>query len=182
MKKLVFSLALVGVFLLMSSAALAANLGVVLVGGTDYKDAHFTDEMIALAKESFNPTVSLAIGTDEQARYQNFWTQKGHLEEGELTPAIIQEYARFSGHDKVLFLVVKDPVVDEKQLKTPLFTLDLKHRVTVEVKGYLADREQIINGISAVNEDSSRISQLRARLGAFKKSVQFIYGKVSPQL
>ena len=48
-------------------------------------------------------------------------------------------------------------------------------RVSVEISGYLVSKDSLICSSTAASEDNSRFSDLRARRGAFKKSVKYIY-------
>ena len=48
-------------------------------------------------------------------------------------------------------------------------------RVSVEISGYLVSKDSLIGSSTAASEDNSRFSDLRARRGAFKKSVKYIY-------
>lgn len=91
------------------------------------------------------------------------------------TPQNFLEYVNYTGYGKVLFLVVKDPVVDTK--KEGLFGTVESKRVSVEIKGYLVGHEKLIGSYTSVNEDDSRQSELRARRGALKKSIKYIHEK-----
>ena len=116
---------------------------------------------------------TIYVGNEEQSRYQDYWFMKGFLEEPAPNPQNLMEYVNYSGYDEILFLIVKDPVVDTR--KIGLFGSLEEKRVSVEIKGFLIGKDKLLGSYSSTNEDDSKRSELRARQGAFKKSIRDIY-------
>lgn len=159
--------------IILSSAAFAGSVGVVLIGSSDYKDAHFMSQMTDILVNDPNGKFTINSGNDEQSKYQEYWFNHGYLEEPAPTPQNLMEYTKDSEYDKVLFLLVSDPVTDIR--KIGLLGLHEEQRVSVEIKAYLIGKEKLEGTYSATNEDNSKRSALRARQGAFKKSIRAIY-------
>jgi hypothetical protein len=157
------------------ASILHTDIGVVLIGGSEYKEEHMMNELKEIMTTEKIPNCFIHVGEDEQSKYQNFWFSKGVLDPEEPSPQSFMEYVNYAGYDKVLFLVVKDPVVDTR--KEGLFGQTEHKRVSVEIKGYLVGKDKLIGSYTSVNEDDSRFSELRARRGALKKSIKYIYEK-----
>lgn len=157
------------------AAILHTDIGVVLIGSSEYKEKHMMSEMEEIMTSEKLPNYFIHVGEDEQSKYQDFWFSKGVLDPEDPSPQNFMEYVNYAGYDKVLFLVVKDPVVDTR--KEGLFGQREHKRVSVEIKGYLVGKDKLIGSYTSVNEDDSRFSELRARRGALKKSVKYIYEK-----
>ena len=81
---------------------------------------------------------------------------------------------KYSGYDKVLFVMVKDPVVDKHKQQTGLFTSVVNSRASISVNAFLADKSNVIKASSSTKEDDSEASELRAKRGAFRKCLQEI--------
>ena len=176
MKKVI---GLIIVLICMSSSCLAfaggKDIGVVLIGSSEYKEDHMISVMVDIMKAENPSGVVMHVGADEQSKYQEFWFTKGKLDADSPTPQNFLEYVNYTGYDKVLFLVVKDPVIDTK--KEGLFGTVESKRVSVEIKGYLVGHEKLIGSYTSVNEDDSKVSELRARRGSLKKSIKYIHEK-----
>ena len=151
------------------------DIGIVLIGGSEYKEDHMISAMVDIMKTDNAPNIVMHVGNDEQSKYQEFWFSKGLLDAEKPTAQNFLEYVNFTGYDKVLFLVVKDPVVDTK--KGGLLWGEETKRVSVEVRGYLVGKDKLIGSYTSVNEDDSEASELRARRGALKKSLNYIHDK-----
>lgn len=170
MKKIILTM----LMLMLTSTVFAANhIGVVMIGSSDYKDAHFMTKLTDTFQSDPNAKFIMHVGNEEQSKYQDYWFMKGYLNEPEPVPQNLMEYAAYSGYDKVLFLIVNDPVVDTR--KFGLFGTREEKRVSVEIKAYLVSHDHLIGSFSSTNEDNSQYSDLRARQGAFKKSIRDIY-------
>ena len=170
MLKYVFTVLMI----LVCNTAFAANqVGVILVGSSDYKDAHFMSQMENIFQSDASGKFTIYVGNEEQSRYQDYWFMKGFLEEPAPNPQNLMEYVNYSGYDEILFLIVKDPVVDTR--KIGLFGSLEEKRVSVEIKGFLIGKDKLLGSYSSTNEDDSKRSELRARQGAFKKSIRDIY-------
>ena len=142
-----------------------SNVGVILIAGPEYKEEHFMSQLTEIMQNDPNRKFTIHAGNEEQSRYQNYWFMKGLLEIPEPTPQGFMEYAVSSDYDKILFLVVKDNVVNT----------DTEKRVAIEVISFLVSKDSLVASYSSCNEDNSRTSLLRARQGAFIKSIKDIY-------
>lgn len=170
MKKIIITLLLL---LCTNTAFASSQIGVVLIGSSDYKDAHFISKLTETFQNDPESKFIIHTGNEEQSRYQDYWFMKGFLEEPTPTPQNLMEYVNYSGYDKILFLIVKDPVVDTH--KIGLLGLREEKRVSVEIKGFLIGKDTLLGSFSSTNEDDSKRSELRARQGAFKKCIRDIY-------
>lgn len=155
------------------ASAASRNVGVVLFGSSDYKDAHFMGQLAEIMVDDPAKRFKVHSGNDEQSRYQDFWFSKEVLDIPAPTPTSMKEYVAYSGYDMVLFLMVKDPVTDVR--KFGLFGTKEEKRVSVEISGYLVSKDALVGSCTTANEDNSQWSDLRARQGAFKKSIRYIY-------
>ncbi len=165
-------------FMAFAAPAFAApsNIGVVLIAGTEYKEAHFMSQLTDIMQSDPNGKFIMYVGNDEQSRYQNYWFMKGSLDIPEPSPQGFMEYTASTGYDQILFLVVKDPVVDTK--RTGWFGSVEEKRIAVEINGFLVSKDSLVASYSSTNEDDSKYSALRARQGAFKKSIKDIYASL----
>lgn len=157
----------------------ASNVGVVVIASSDYKDDHFFSVLDKELKQVAGHNV--VSGNVMQTSYQDYWLDKGFLEAQQPSPQGFVDFVNYSGYDKVLFIVMKDPVVD-KGVVTGLFgdVVAMKTRATVETKGFLVDKERIIKHFTSTNEDDSKASDLRAKRGAYKKGIVAVVKELSP--
>lgn len=201
MKKLILLTVLI--FSLFSTAAFAAEnsaapangvlhrsletIGVVVIGGADVKTPDFFN---AIA-EAFSPTAqeaqkyTIETGTPAQTKYQNYWSDKNFLDEQPLTKDVAVDFVKYSGYDKVLYIMISQPVM-ENTLHGGGFwgywDTTTHNRASIEVKAYLSDGNTILKSVNVTKEDDSAASQLRAKRGAFKKSIKEIAAQVKDAL
>lgn len=163
--------------MLISNTALAATqIGVVLIGSSDYKEAHFMTNLTDTFQSDPASKFVMHVGNEEQSKYQDYWFMKGFLDEPNPTPQNLMEYVNYSGYDEVMFLIVNNPIIDTR--KRGLFGSIEEKRVSVEIKAYLIGKDRLLGSFSSTNEDDSKRSELRARQGAFKKSIRDIYNNL----
>lgn len=157
------------------NAALAKEAGgervaILLMGSNDFK----TDQYFSMLGKYFldnNPHHNrIIIGSDIQSKYQEYWLDKGFLEEQKPEKDDLIALVSYLDVDKVLFLMVKDPVV-EKTYTMDWFESGERSRASIQVNAFLASRERVLKLKAANHEDDSFASDLRAKRGAFKKCV-----------
>lgn len=152
-------------FTLTSTTFAAANyqsIGVVIIGGAEFK----TDDFYDVIKSQIKPSsgAKIFVGNDLQTRYKKYWLRRGYI--GEQTPQKndLVQFAAMSGCDKIVCLIVSDTV--DKQNSS---NHRQKSRVSVQVDAYLCTRNDVVDVFAASNDENSKGSPLRARRGAFKK-------------
>lgn len=152
---------------------------VVLIGNSDVK----TPDFIKYIDKEFNNEEAkkrIACGVEIQSIYQNYWFQKGYLEEQKLQKQDLHDFVKFSSYDRCLFLIISDPVVEKTKVPAGWFTTAEKTRASMEVKCFLADSTDIIKSFSVVKNDDSMASDLRAKRGAFEKCVKEFVKEFKP--
>ena len=118
---------------------------------------------------------NVAFGTHIQTKYQEYWFNKGELEEGKATPQVLFEFRKFSGYDKCLYLVTEKSI--EKSSRPDLFTRIEKTRATINIKGYLVGqgtdgKDTVLKLFNVVASADSDTSDLRAKRGAMEKAMK----------
>ena len=152
---------------------------VVLIGNSDVK----TPDFIKYIDKEFNNEEAkkrIACGVEIQSIYQNYWFQKGYLEEQKLQKQDLHDFVKFSSYDRCLVLIISDPVVEKTKVPAGWFTTAEKTRASMEVKCFLADSTDIIKSFSVVKNDDSMASDLRAKRGAFEKCVKEFVKEFKP--
>ncbi|NCD08703.1 MAG: hypothetical protein EOL98_04620 [Negativicutes bacterium] len=144
---------------------------VVLIGNSDVK----TPDFIKYINEQFNNEEAknkVVCGPEIQSVYQNYWFQKGFIEEQKLQKQDLHDFVKFSSYDRCLFLLISEPIVEKTKVPAGWFTTAEKTRASIEVKCFLADGTDIIKSFSVAKNDDSMASDLRAKRGAFEKCVK----------
>lgn len=155
------------------------TVGVVIVGTNDFKSQNFYDYLDDQLKSETN-AYNLVVGKVPQNKWVNYWMAQGFL--GEQTPKKndLIYFTQFSQYDKVLFLIVKSPETEKSRRPAGWFNSYEKTRVSVMVIGVLASPENIINSFSVTKQDDSQWSDMRAKMGAMKKSARDIGKALKP--
>lgn len=171
------SILVMSLLVLFSCSAFAASIhaskiGVVILGSSDFK----TNDYFNSIKSSFpsNNNYTVEYGSTIQSKYQNFWLNKGFLEEQKPVKQDLIDFVKNSGYGKVLFIMVNNPVVDTHQTPVNLFNTVVSSRASVSINAFVVDNENIIKVASSTKEDDSQTSELRAKRGAFRKCLQEI--------
>ena len=171
MKK--FITAALAMFFLMTAAISAEAAGsfnnsnkiaVVIVGSADYK----TKEFIKSTKNIFkseDKNIEIVVGKEPQNKYQKYWFNEGLLDEGTPTKEDFVKFVNWSGYKKVVYLVIKDSVLEQHGRKKGKD----RSRVSLTINAFIVDKNHIEESTSATNEEDSKTSELRAKLGAFKQ-------------
>ena len=172
MKKLF--IALLTVMLVAFSAtgfAAKADTCALLVADADMKTEDFMNKVSDCLKENQN----VVFGTNIQTKYQEYWFEKGEIEEGKITPQVLFEFRKYSGYDKCLYLVTEKTIEKTKQPR--LFGSYEKTRASVNIKGFLVGQDpsgadKILKMISVTQNADSDTSDLRAKRAAFEKAMK----------
>lgn len=168
MKK-IFLLATLICFMI-SGTALAANekIGVVIVGGVEFK----TDDFYKAVRNELKPKsgAKIFVGNDMQTLYKKYWLREGYI--GEQTPQKedLIKFAATSGCRKVICIMVSDVVDDQRNSGKHR----QQNRISVQLDAYLCTPTNVEDVFSASKEVNSKGSALRARNGAFKKCLSEI--------
>lgn len=120
-------------------------------------------------------------GTEIQSMYQTYWLEKGYLEEQKLTKQDLNDFVKYSGYNKVLFLIVNSPVVEKTRQGRGgwgVWVQSERTRASIGIKSFLADETSIIKATDVTKEDDSDTSELRAKRGAFEKCMKEIQGAI----
>ena len=161
MKKL-FMAVLTCILVSFSAVGLAARFDTcaLLIADADMKTEDFMNKVSDCLKESPN----VVFGTKIQTKYQEYWFEKGELEEGKITPQVLFEFRKYSG-------------TVEKSKQPMLFGSYEKTRASVNIKGYLVGQDatgadKILKMINVTQNADSDTSDLRAKRGAFEKAMK----------
>jgi len=144
---------------------------VVVIGESDVKSPDFT-KFIGDAFNTEGVKNKVAYGTEIQSAYQNYWFQKGFLEEQKLQKQDLHDFVKFSSYDRCIFLIVSNPIVEKTRIPAGWFTTMEQTRASLEIKCFLADNENIIKTLTVTQNDDSQASELRAKRGAFEKCMK----------
>ena len=152
------------------------QIAVVIVGGADYK----TKDFIEYTKNFFKTSngLELVTGKEVQTKYQTYWLDKGLIDEGTPTKEDFVDFVNYSGYNKVIYLVIKDSVIDQHGSKKGKG----RSRTSLTVNAFLVNKMQVMKVDSSTNEEDSKTSELRARRGAFKQCVKEISNNLNPFL
>ncbi|MFA6850257.1 MAG: hypothetical protein WCS30_07875 [Selenomonadaceae bacterium] len=201
MKK-VFSIIMFVLFLFPISAFAAENqaadpgsilnkplekIGIIIIGGADVKTPDFFNAISESLAQSPNeaPKYIIETSTAAQTKYQNYWTDKDFLDEQPLTKTVVLDFVKYSGYDKVLYIIINQPVMEKTTQGNGAWGYwgtSTKNRASIEVKAYLSDGETILKSVNVAKEDDSTASPLRAKRGAFKKDMKEIALQIKDSL
>lgn len=161
-----------------AGTTLRNEIAVVIVGSADYKTKDFTNIPKDLFKIEDKMKPQITAGKEVQNKYQKYWFAKGLLDEGEPTKEDFVKFVDYSGYKKVIYLVIKDSVLEQHGRKKGKD----RSRVSLTVNAFLVNGNQIEASTSATNEEDSKTSELRAKRGAFKQCVKEISEEFNPQI
>lgn len=163
------------------------KIGIVVIGGADVKTPDFFNAISESFAQSPNEALKYIIetGTPAQTKYQNYWTDKDFLDEQPLTKTVVLDFAKYSGYDKVLYIVINEPVMEKTTQGNGAWGYwgtSTNNRASIEVKAYLTDGETILKTVNVAKEDDSAASPLRAKRGAFKKDMKEVALQIKDSL
>lgn len=140
---------------------------IVIFGRADVK----TEDFINIVSTTFNDP-NVVVGAPIQNMYLNYWLHKGFLEEQPAKKEDLQEFVKYSGYKKCLFLNISSPVVESGPIL----------RSSIEVRAYLADENNIIKVSSTTNKGDSMASDLRAKRAALQACMKDLHSQFSYDL
>lgn len=155
------------------------NVAILLIGGNDYKSKQYFSIMEEAFLSKNKSNVNVIMGEPVQSKYQEYWLDKGFLEEQVPQKDNLLEFVSYASVDEVLYLIVKDPVVD-KHWAADFFESGERSRASIQVNSFLANDSSILKVKASNNEDDSFASELRAKRGAFKKCMLEVAAEMKP--
>lgn len=157
---------------------------VVIVGDAGVK----TPDFFKYVDEAFNTEEKkkkVVSGTEIQSLYQTYWLDKGFLEEQKLTKQDLNDFVKYSGYKKVVYLIVSSPVVEktnEGYGGWDGWVQTERTRASITIKTFLVNETDIIKAVDVTKEDDSVTSELRAKRGAFEKCIKEIKSAIGSYL
>lgn len=166
-----------------AAASATPKTAVLVIGDADIKAPEFMEYI----DKNFNADKPKVVHGDKiQSAYQDYWFQKGFLEEQQLTPNDLMAFAQTSGYEKVLYLVIKYPVLESTPFSRGTFITGyvsgVQSRVSMEMKAYLVSSEKPLKMVSVTKNGDSETSLKRAKKDAFKKCVVDVAKEINPLL
>ena len=158
--------------LVVSGTAFAArnyqNVGVVIIGGADFK----TDDFYKIVRNELKSKsgAKIFVGNEMQTLYKKYWLREGYIGEQPPQKRDLINFAAMSGYKKVVCIIVADSVVDRHNNAKRRE----KDRVSVQLDAYLCTPTTVEDVFSASDEELSKTSNLRAHRGAFQKCLKEI--------
>lgn len=143
-----------------------------------------TEDVIKMVKNAFKDNPNVACSLDIQAKYQEYWFNKGEIEEGPVTPQVMLEFRKFCGYDNCLFLV-ENSNSDKNIVAVPNYVTgqvfnEQVTRSTVNLKCFLIGQDnlgesKVIKIFSATSSAKSGQGDLKAKKWAFKEAIKSVY-------
>ena len=153
-----------------------------LLGDADVKTKDFFERTEEKLNEGLDAKSKekVVCGADIQSLYQNYWLEKGFLEEQPLTKQDMHDFVKYSGYSRCLFILVNAPQMEKTKVPTGLFTSVENTRASIEVRAFFADDVKIIKAVSETQNNDSTTSELRAKRGAYTKCIKEISKTIAP--
>ena len=163
-KTFIMAFALLIIFSCSAFAAANNSVGVVIVGGAEFK----TKDYYKMISSVFDLNKSRdKVGDEIQGKYQKFLLERDLLGEKIPRKQYLIDFAARSGCSKVLFLMIDSTADHQNDFKK-----SQKNRLSIQVDAYLCDSLQVIDVQTTGQESNSKTSDLRARRKAFKKCLE----------
>ena len=130
----------------------------------------------------------LIAGEEVQSKYHNYWYERGYLQERMPSKGDLVDFVRYSGYDKVIYLIVNNPTVTQTgtvgtNIVTPnpnggatgTVVYTNTYEAALSMDAFLVDRNNIIKtaNTSQVNGD---------KYTAFKRAVRSVCSSIYPSL
>ena len=132
-----------------------------------------------LDKEKYSPVV---LGTEVQSLYQQYWFEKGFLEEQPLRKEDLTAFVKFSGYDRCLFLVMPDPSMEKTKVASAWYGFAENNRASIELNAFLVDSSKVLKIINITKDSSSSSSELSAKRGAYTKCIKELAKSLIPSM
>ena len=131
----------------------------------------------------------LIAGEEVQNKYHKYWFDKGFLQENLPSKETLIEFVQYSGYDKVIFLLVNNPIVTQTGTVGTNITIpnpnggvttgttyySNTYEAALTMDAFLVDRDKIIT--------TANSSQVRGdKWSAFKKCVRSVCSSIYPSL
>ena len=81
------------------------RIGVVIIGDSDFKTSECYRFVRNKLNPNKNPNVIIESSNEVQSKYMEYWSNKGFLEEQELTEEDMIGFTKMSGYDNVIYLI-----------------------------------------------------------------------------
>lgn len=162
----------------------APKICALIIGDPAVKTKDFMERTEKYLNEDLdmNKYQKVAIGTDIQSLYQQYWFEKGFLEEQPLTKEDLTAFVKFSGYDRCLFLIMPDPSMEKTKVASAWYGFSENNRASIELNAFLVDQEKVLKIINITKDSSSSASELSAKRGAYTKCIKEIAKKLVPQM
>ncbi len=155
------------------------NIGVVIIGSSDFKTQDFYEYLYGQLRTENNP-YNVIVGNDPQNKYMEYWLEQGALEEQTPKKDDLLKFVDFSKYDKVLYCIVKDPVIEKHSRSVGLFDTVTQTRASITINAFLCTSDGIVKTYSVSKQDDSQWSDMRAKMGAMKKCARDIGKALKP--
>ena len=149
------------------------TVAVVIIGNSDFRSPDFYN----ISKEAFKDEtgkLSMIVGDPIQTKYQEFWFDKGFLEEQTPNKDSLLDFTKYCNYDEVLFILVRDPTIEKNAQSNGIWGTIEHTRASIQINAFLCTPDGVKKLYSSAKEDDSRTSDLRAKRGAFEKCMKDI--------
>lgn len=150
------------------------TVGIVIISSPDFKTQDFYEYFYGQLRSETDTSYNIVTGNDPQNKWVEYWLDKGYLEEQAPKKEDLLKFVNFSGYDKVIYFIVKDPVIEKNTLSAGLFSTTTRSRASVTVNSFLCSKDNVIKTYSVSKQDDSTYSDMRAKIGALKKCARDI--------
>ena len=161
----------------------AQKIGIVVItADSTFKTKQFNDK----SKEAFKgmaKNLEVFNGDAVQSKYDDYWLEKGLLEEGKPTKEDFISFVSFGEYDKVIYLLVRDVVIDGQGeggvgIASPLGNTTVYSNTggtgaNLTVRAFLCDKNKVVKTVS-VTRDTGQGNEFASKLIAFKRCVKSI--------
>lgn len=140
---------------------------VVIIGGAEFK----TKDYYNLIKKTLGSKTKTAYETGDeiQRKYQLFMMERYDIGENKPRKQDFIDFTSGSGYGNTLFLVLDENIDTQNNSKSRQ-----KNRITIQLDAYLVNNSGIVDFTTTSQDFISKTSNLRARRGAFEKSLKEI--------
>ncbi len=158
-------------------AAAPSQIAVVIVGSSDFKTKDYLDTIKKYLAEPFDETnITVSYGNDIQTQYQEYWLDKGELDEQRPKKQDLLDFVGYGNYGKVLYIVLNDPVVESSGRGKRSDYI----RASIGMNAFLVGKDKIIETKNVTYESVSKTSILRAKRDAFKKCIEDVSKTMLP--
>ena len=119
-------------------------------------------------------------------QFQNYLDDNGVSERDRTSKRTFVDFVNYGNYDKVIYLVVSDPVIDTNGDISPaaggtvIIKSNISYDTSLTVNGFLVDRDKVITRFSATRNWTG--NRGAAKYGAFDECVKSISKEFNPML